>query len=40
MRRHSVVGLHDLGASGGGSLLAAIAALEADDGDKKERTAA
>jgi simple sugar transport system ATP-binding protein len=40
MRRHSVVGLHDLGASGAGSLLAAIAALEADDGDKKERTAA
>jgi simple sugar transport system ATP-binding protein len=40
MRRHSVVGLHDLGASGAGSLLAAIAALEADDGDKKERAAA
>jgi simple sugar transport system ATP-binding protein len=40
MRRHSVIGLHDLGLSAGGSLLAAIAALEADDGDKKERTAA
>jgi simple sugar transport system ATP-binding protein len=40
MRGHSVVGLHHLGASGGASLLAAIGALEAGDGDKKEQAAA
>jgi simple sugar transport system ATP-binding protein len=32
MRRHSIVGAHDLRLSGGSSLIAAIAAHEADDG--------
>jgi simple sugar transport system ATP-binding protein len=40
MRDHAIVGLHDLRAGGGGSLLAAIAAVEADETrDKREALA-
>jgi ABC-type proline/glycine betaine transport system ATPase subunit len=40
MRGHSIVGLHDLRASGGASLIEAIAALETNELDKTEGAAA
>jgi simple sugar transport system ATP-binding protein len=40
MRGHSIIGRHDLGASGDSSLLAAIAALETTEADTREGAAA
>jgi simple sugar transport system ATP-binding protein len=40
MRGHSIVGLHDLSATGGSSLLASIAALETNEADTREGAAA